>query len=299
MPKSTPRCALITGASQGLGRALVEECAARGMDLLLVALPGSGLSEVSRAIAEKWGVAVDWLEADLTDSTTHGCLVSLLRSKNLKIDLLVNNAGMGSLGFFASSELAHHEATIALNVLALVRLTRLLIPELAKRSSARILNVASLGAFFPMPYLPVYSATKSFVVSFSLALRDELAGSIGVSVLCPNTIRTVGPTQDFIDRLGLHCRLACLYPEQIAHAGLEGLLRDKAIIVPGIINRFIRNAAPFVPRAFVVRVIRRYWGEYGVATKAVSPDVLPRNAPKGLHVDARSTRKRRSVEITR
>jgi short-subunit dehydrogenase len=103
-----------------------------------------------------------------------------------------------------------------------------------------------------------------------------------VSVLCPNTIRADGPIQAFIDRLGLHCRLACLSPEQIAREALRGLLRGKAIIVPGIINRLIHVIAPFVPRAVVVRVIRRYWGEYIIATKAVPPDTRLENASPRL-----------------
>ena len=297
MSKPTPSCALITGASQGLGRALVEECAARGMDLVLVALPGSGLSGLSRSIVEQWEVSVDWLEADLTDPATPQRIVSFLRAKRLEIDLLVNNAGVGSIGFFADSPLALHEASIELNVLALVRLTRLLIPELARRPSARILNVASLSAFFPMPYYPVYSATKSFVVTFSRALRDELAGSIGVSVLCPNTIRADGPTQEFIDRLGLHCRLACLTAEQIARKALEGLLRNRAVIVPGLINRFARAAAVFVPRALVVGVIRRYWGGYVKANNLVPPESSSAHLPAQPPNDVHAIRKRRSVEV--
>ena len=287
---TAPRRALITGASQGLGRALVEECAARGMDLLLVALPGSGLSGLSRAISKKWDVSVDWLEADLTDPATHERLVSVVRSKKPGVDLLINNAGIGSMGFFTKTQLAHHEATIDLNVIALMRLTRLLIPELTNHGSPHILNVASLSAFFPMPYFPVYSATKSFVVSFSLALRDELAGSIGVSVLCPNTIRTDEAIQSFIDRLGIHCRLACLTPQQIARTAMKDLVRDKAIIVPGFVNRLLRLIAPFVPRAAVVRVIHRYWGEFIRETKAV-----PQEGPR---FDARQARKRRSPALT-
>ncbi len=297
MPKSAHRCALITGASQGLGRAFAEECAARGMDLLLVALPASGLPGVSRAIADRWAVSVEWLEADLTDPATPARLFSLIQSKKLDIDLLINNAGISPIGFFTDSEPERHEDTIELNVLALVRLTRLLIPELAKRRSARILNVASLSAFFPMPYLPVYSATKSFVVSFSLALRAELAGSIGVSVLCPNTIRAAGSVQQFIDRLGLHCRLACLHPAQIVREALDGLLRDRAIIVPGRINRLVRAIAPFVPRALVVRVIRRYWGEYSALMGIVSPQEPARSVSRRPQADRLLTRERQMVKL--
>lgn len=270
-PQSAPSCALITGASQGLGRALAEECAARGMDLLLVALPGSGLPEVSRELANAWGVTVDWLEADLTDWASHDRLLAVVHSKGIEIDVLINNAGVGSFGSFAGSDFGRHEATIGVNVLALMRLTYLLIPELERRPFGRILNVASLSAFFPMPCLPIYSATKSFVVSFSLTLRDELAGRVGVSVLCPNTIRAPGLAQQFIDRLGLHCRLACLYPHEIAREALDGLVRGKAIIVPGWINRLARALHVVVPRALVVRVINSYWGGFAQAIGAAPP----------------------------
>ncbi len=263
--RPAPTCALITGASQGLGRAFVEECASRGMDLLLVALPGSGLEELSQDVAERWEVSVHCLEADLTDPSTDDRLLSLMHANGIEIDLLVNNAGIGSFGSFAGSDVGRHQATVEVNVLALMRLTHLLIPELTRRGYGWVLNVASLSAFFPMPVLPIYSATKSFVVSFSLTLRDELAGSVGVSVLCPNTIRAPGLAQQFIDRLGLHCRLACLYPEQITREALDGLVRGRAVIVPGWINRVARALGVIVPRALVFRLVRRYWGDFAQA----------------------------------
>jgi short-subunit dehydrogenase len=259
--------ALITGASQGLGRGFADECAARGMDLFLVALPGSGLPQVAQCIESEWDVGVNWLEMDLTQEDAPDRLLSALERSGFEVDLLVNNAGIGSIGLFGESSLSSHEATIRLNVLALVRLTHRLIPELMRREAAYILNVASLGAFFPMPSLPVYSATKSFVLTFSLALREELRGSIGVGTLCPNTIRNDHATEEYVDRLPLVCRRACLYPSQIARSGIEGLLRGKSIIVPGLVNKLLRVVGPFVPRALVSGVVRHLWGGFGREAK--------------------------------
>ncbi len=262
-----PKHALITGASQGLGRGFADECAARGMDLFLVALPGSGLPEVAKRISGEQNVKVDWLEIDLTDADAPDRLLSALEKCGFKTDLLVNNAGIGSIGLFSESPLVGHDAVMKLNMLALTRITHRLIPELLSRETAYILNVASLGAFFPMISLPVYSATKSFVLTFSLALSEELRGRIGVGTLCPNTIRNDRATNEYVDKLPLICRRACLYPSEIAHAGIDGLLRGKAIIVPGFLNKLLRVVGPLVPRTLVTAVIRSLWGGFQAESK--------------------------------
>jgi short-subunit dehydrogenase len=265
--RPAPKRALITGASRGLGRAFADECAAGGMDLFLVALPGSGLPQAAECIASEWDVGVDWLEIDLTQEDAPDRLLSALERIGFEIDLLVNNAGIGSIGAFGESSLSGHEAVIRLNVLALARITHRLIPELKRREAAYILNVASLGAFFPMPSLPIYAATKSFVLTFSLALREELRGSIGVGTLCPNTIRNDRATEEYVDRLPLVCRRACLYPSEIARLGIKGLLRGKAIIVPGLINKLLRVVGPLVPRTLVALVTRHLWGGFSARAK--------------------------------
>jgi uncharacterized protein len=241
------------------------------MDLLLVALPGSGLPELSDSIARERGVSVDWLEADLTESATLERLVAMIRSKGLAVDLLVNNAGIGSVGSFTDSAIEYHEAVIRLNAIALVRLTRIMLAEFEGREAAQVLNVASLGAFFPMPALSVYSATKSFVLNFSLALREELSGKVGVSVLCPNAFTTTAAVEDYVDGLGLVSRLACLTPERIARAALRGAARDEAIIIPGSFNRALAAVGRLLPRTLVMRAIRRYWGGFGAAGAEGSP----------------------------
>jgi uncharacterized protein len=263
-------CALITGASLGLGRAFARECAARGMDLVLVALPGSGLPELSEALARERGVSVEYLEADLTDGRSLESLARLMRSRDKGIGLLVNNAGIGKVGEFLDRPIVEHEATIRLNCLSLVRITGIFLDALPPGARGRIINVASLGASFPMPTLSVYSATKSFVLSYSLSLREELAGRVGVSVLCPNAIRTTDDVTDYVERFGLAARLACLSPERVAREGLDGAARGKAVIVPGAFNRALAAAGRLVPRPLAMAAIRRCWSGFARSEGAAS-----------------------------
>ena len=148
------RCALITGASQGLGRALAEECAGRGMDLVLVALPQTGLCDVASILARAYGVRIETVEADLTDPRTPRAIDTLMRAKGYDVDTLVNNAGIGFTSPFAQSSEEQNECTVQLNVAGLVSLTQQMLPGAAAAQRAWILNVASLGAFFPMPSMP-------------------------------------------------------------------------------------------------------------------------------------------------
>jgi short-subunit dehydrogenase len=279
MMNSTARCALITGASQGLGRAFAEECAGRGMDLVLVALPCTGLPDVVRILERAYGVRIEAVEADLTDPESPRMIVALLRAKGYAVDTLVNNAGVGFTSRFAQACERQNEVTVQLNVAALVRLTQVMLPVLQEHRRAWILNVASLGAFFPMPSMPVYSSTKSFVLTFSQILRAELHGSgIRVSVLCPNGIRTNRATREIIARQGWAGRVTCKYPDEVARAGLAGLFHGRGLIVPGAVNRALVMASPLVPRRMYMRMIARRWGTDRAAERAQSA-VAPRTAP--------------------
>jgi short-subunit dehydrogenase len=267
-------CTVITGASQGLGKAFAEECALRGHNLVLAALPDTGLPEVARWINRVHGVRVLPLEVDLTADDGPARLARFVEESGLAVDALVNNAGVGYNGRFGDSQPAHNETTIRLNMLAVVALTRALLPELRRRERARVLNVASLAAFFPMPWLPVYSSSKSFVLAFSLALREELRGTgVSVSVVCPNGIRTNRHARDLIARQGLAGRLTCQYPEQVARTALQGLEAGKAIIVPGALNRIIKVASGMLPRAIAMGVISRRWKTRDSRPEAPRPEV--------------------------
>ncbi len=276
MQENRARCALITGASQGLGRALAEECAGRGMDLVLVALPQTGLADVARILARAYAVRIETIEADLTDPKTPPAIEARMRTKGYAVDTLINNAGVGFTSRFAQSSEEQNEATVQLNVVGLVRMTQQILPSLQRQRHAWILNVASLGAYFPMPSMPVYSSTKSFVLTFSQVLRAELRSSgIRVSVLCPNGIRTNRSTRELIARQGWAGRVTCKYPDEVARAAVAGLFRGKALIVPGAVNRALVRASPLVPRGLYMSVIARRWGT------AESPSgALPPTAPR-------------------
>jgi short-subunit dehydrogenase len=261
MKTPTPRCAVITGASQGLGKAFAEECAGRGMDLLLVALADTGLAELAKILTRSYGGRIETLELDLTDPGAAQHIRSTLRDRQLAPDLLINNAGVGFKNMFGESSAAQNECTIQLNVAALIRITQSLLPGLLQNADAWVLNVASLGAYYPMPSMPVYSSTKAFILNFSLLLREELrAANVRVSVLCPNGIRTNRGARALIEKQGWAGTLTCQYPDEVARAGLDGLQRNRAIIVPGAMNRMLRHLRPLVPRTLFMRLISRRWG---------------------------------------
>ena len=271
---------VITGASQGLGKAFAEECAIRGRALVLAALPDTGLVEVARWIERVHGVRVHALEVDLAADDGPARLARFVEENGLAVDALVNNAGVGFNGRFGESEPGHNETTIRLNMLAVVALTHRLLPALRRQGRAHVLNVASLAAFFPMPWLPVYSSSKSFVFAFSLALREELRGTgVSVSVVCPNGIRTNRGARELIARQGLAGRLTCQYPEQVARAALRGMLAGRAVIVPGRVNRFIRVASGLVPRSVAMGVITRRWNAEALRTNGGAHTTGDRRRP--------------------
>jgi len=205
-------------------------------------------------------VRVEVVETDLTADGSVEALARMVEERGLGVDMLINNAGVGFGGRFSESSPDQNETTIKLNMLALVHLTRLLLPELRRQPQAYVLNVASLAAFFPMPSMPVYSSSKSFVLTFSIVLREELRRTpVRVSVLCPNGIRTNRCVREMIERQGLAGRLTCMYPDEVARAGIAGLLRGKAVIVPRATNRAIRALSSLVPRGLSMAVISRRW----------------------------------------
>jgi len=265
--------ALVTGASQGLGRAFAEACARRGMDLFLVALPDSGLDRIARGIELLYDVRADYVEMDLTVPGNAETLVRRISQSGLPVSVLINNAGVGYNCRFADSTLGENESCILLNNLTLVKLTRLLLPELERRPRAFVLNVASLAAFFPMPFMPVYAPSKAFILNFSLALRAEMRKtSVRVSVLCPNGIRTSGECKQKIEAHGLIGKLVSKEPQQVAGRALRGLFRDEAVIVPGFINQVIAALGRHAPRSVVCPVVSALYGKTAreASTRAVA-----------------------------
>ncbi|WP_455381435.1 SDR family NAD(P)-dependent oxidoreductase [Salinispira pacifica] len=239
---------LVTGASSGIGLAIAEECARLGLNLFMVALPRSGLVEQGARIAAESGVRVETFECDLTEAHSIHEIRDRIRSRGYRIRVLVNNAGVDIAGRFDDRPLADHEQMVGLNILAVMRLTYLLLPMLKLVPNAHILNIASAAAFFPMPYKPIYSPSKTFVMNFSFAIREELRGTgISVSVVCPGGVITNEDVRARIKLQGLYGRLSSMEPSTLARYTLPRVFRGQALIVPGWFNKLFQVLGWIVP----------------------------------------------------
>jgi short-subunit dehydrogenase len=185
----TRPCALVTGASGGIGLDLARLLAAGGHDLVLVARSEKKLQEIAQELSGRFKVRCQAMPADLSKPDGVEAVMAGVAAQGLQIDVLVNNAGFGLSGEFAKTDLARELEMIRLNVATLTALTKRVLPGMLERRRGRILNVASTAAFQPAPLLSVYAATKAYVLSFSEAIATELGGTgVTVTALCP------GPT---------------------------------------------------------------------------------------------------------
>ena len=243
---------LITGASAGLGAEFARQCAARGEPLALVARRRGRLE----AVAAEVGGAPLILVADLAKTGAAASLIAEIEAEGLSVGTLINNAGFGLAGRFAERPLDRQSEMIDLNVRTLVELCHLVLPAMRARGKGAILNVASTAAFQPGPNMAVYYASKAFVLSFTEALHHELKGSgIRVSALCP------GPTESEFSEVA-ESRSPTLErmkgpADAVVRAGLDGLDRNKAVVIPGWKNKVTANASRFLTRAAMRRIVGR------------------------------------------
>ena len=241
--------ALITGASAGLGVEFARQLAGRGQKLVLVARRKDRLDALAAELGNARAVAIDLSEAGSTTAIVENVAVA-----GEHIDTLVNNAGFGLRGRFAELDAARQRQMIDLNVTSLTELCRAVAPGMIERGTGAILNVASTAAFQPGPKMAVYFATKAFVLSFSEALHEELKPhGIRVTALCPGPTRTeFGEVAGFGENSAFD-RLATDAPS-VVRTGLKALDRDRAVAVPGWLNKAGAASTRFVPRAVVRKI---------------------------------------------
>lgn len=241
---------LITGASSGLGAEFARQCAERGEELVLVARRRDRLE----ALAGEVGGKAHVISADLSVPCAPAKLVADIEALGLSVDILVNNAGFGLAGQFASLPLERQRGMIDLNMAALTELAHLVLPAMIQRRRGGILNVASTGAFQAGPGFAVYFATKAYVLSFTEALHQELKRSgVKVSALCPGPTRTefgavAGVTGKNFDRFAADAA-------GVVAAGLKGLDRNKAVVIPGLTNKVSAQSSRIIPRAAMRRIV--------------------------------------------
>jgi short-subunit dehydrogenase len=255
-PTTTRPTALVTGASSGIGVELARQLARRGHDLVLTARRADRLESLAEELTQRHGARARVLVEDLADPAAPTRIRDFLAAEAIAIDVLVNNAGFGAHGQFARLALPRQMGILQVNVMALTNLTGLLLPGLLARPRGRILNVASIAGFMPLPRLAVYAASKAYVVSFSAALQAELSNTkVSVTCLCPGATAT-----GFAEAAGMGRKRmfrGAASAESVARLGLEGMFAGRPVVVTGTLNRLLAGVVGLVPKGLVLYVAKK------------------------------------------
>jgi uncharacterized protein len=254
---SSGKTALVTGASGGIGQTIAEQFARDHVDLVIVARSAEQLKANAAKWKEQYGIAVTVIASDLAQVGAAGALADKVLGMGIAIDYLVNNAGYGSFGLFAESDLDYAVGMMRLNMETLTILTRRFLPGIIARRG-KIMNLASTAAFQPGPYMAVYYATKAYVLSFSEAIAEELEGTgVTVTAFCP------GPTASgFQDKAALHDSglvkgRRIPGAEEVGIAGYRAMQRGQRVYIPGAMNWLMAQSIRYTPRRLVTKVVKR------------------------------------------
>ena len=242
--------ALVTGASSGIGRDLAREFAQDGYDLVLAARRVPEMETLAREL-EVHGAKTEVVASDLSREEAAKDLIKELKKRDLPIDVLVNNAGLGSNGRFDQSDMTRISEMLRVNIVALTELTRLLLPPMIERRHGGVLQVASTAAFQPGPSMAVYCATKAYVLSFGEAIAYELRGTdVMVTTLCPGATSTdfskvaeMGKAPLFESWL-----TSVMTSAEVARIGYQGFKAGQRVVVTGVLNKITAMSGRYSPR---------------------------------------------------
>lgn len=260
-PSSPARTALVTGASSGIGAEIARILAARGHGLTLVARREAPLRALAEQLSEAHGIRAEVIAADLSDESSRTNLVDTVHDRGLEVNILVNNAGMTTMGPASKGDVAADLSMIRIDVEAVVHLCMAVLPGMVERRSGSILNVASTAAFQPLPGQAGYGASKAFVLSYTHAIRGELKGSgIGVTALCPGPVATgfaeaAGMTDAEVE--GSLPKIMWIPASSVASAAVEGMEADRAVVIPGAANKIGAAGAWLTPRSIIVPMLAK------------------------------------------
>jgi short-subunit dehydrogenase len=251
--------ALVTGASSGIGRELARVLAREGHDLVLAARRENELRALAGELRDRFGADALVVPADLADHDAADRIQDEVTAGGLDIEVLVNNAGLGGHGRFSDTDVEQERRTLAVNVVAVTELTKRFLPAMVARGRGWVLNVASTAAFQPGPFMAVYYASKAYVLSFTEALAEELAGTgVTATALCPGVVPS-----GFQEAAGMREDMPLLRspgarsPEVVAEAAYRGMMRGRRVVIPGALNKFGVQSLRVSPRRVVVRVVAR------------------------------------------
>lgn len=251
---------LITGASGGLGRAFALECADRGYDILLTDINTEGLERVKNGILRQYDVRVYTKPCDITDDSDVDSLIKYAKDVDIKLDMLLNVAGIDYEGGFAANSFDNIKEILRVNIEATLRMTYKALSIRRKSGVFYIIFVSSLASMYPMPLKATYAASKRFLLDFSLALGQELKrANVKVLALCPGGMPTKTSCIEAIKAQGFWGEVTTNALEKVAHRAISGVLRGKKVYFPGIVNRLFSIAARIVPVGLITRLIFSRW----------------------------------------
>ena len=251
--------ALVTGASGGIGKSFAEKIAARKTNLIIVARSEDKLNALAQQLQQEYNIQVEVIVKDLTEPSAPQEVFDTVQAKGLTVDILINNAGFGDYGEFTKTDCDRQIEMIQLNNIALVALTHKFLPQMRERGSGSIINIASIAAYQPLPYISVYAATKAFVRSFSEALWAENR-QYGVKVL----VVSPGPTEtNFFNEAKFPPALAknaksMSTPEEVVEEAFKALEDgNAAVVVGGLASKFITGISSIMPRETLLNVLEK------------------------------------------
>ena len=252
MPGLQFSTALITGASSGIGEAIARELAKQNVALVLVARSGGKLESLAAELSAG-GLKVIPIAQDLLAGNADEVLWNELQKRNIKIDLLINNAGFGGYGFFHESPIEKQIEMIDLNIKALVKLTYRFLPPMITKNHGAVMNVSSTASFQPVPFMAAYAATKAFVTNFTVALSSEYQDTpIRFIALCPGRTKTNFQVAAGSQKVRIRSRAAT--PKQVAHVAVKALRRNNHIAIEGFMNYAMIHLQRFFPRWFILKI---------------------------------------------
>ena len=250
---------LITGASSGIGYEFAKIYAKKGYNLVITARRKNNLDRIKQEL-ESFDtlICVDIIVLDLSKQNSAKELYEVVKQRGILIDTLINNAGFGVYGNFIETDIEKEIDMIELNIKSLVVLTKLFLKDMVSRNNGTIINVASTAAFQPGPLMSVYYASKSFVLSFTEAIRNEVRDTnVNISVLCPGPTDTEFEKSASLEESSLFTKLKVMKPEKVAIIGYKGINRNKSVIIPGILNNILITFNKITPRALVINIVRK------------------------------------------
>ena len=271
------KTALVTGASSGIGEVFARELAGRGADVVLVARSEGKLRDLAEELRREHAVRAEVVAADLSEEGVGAEIEDEVERRGLTVDVLVNNAGFATHGYFEELDPARDREQVAVDVAAVVDMSHAFLPGMVARGGGAVINVVSVGGFQPAPYMAVYAASKAFVLSFSAALSEEYRGrGVSVVALAPGATETA-----FFDVAGEEASASVgrrRTPEQAVATALRALERGRSVAVDGRINALLAHVLQRLPRAMSARI----------AGGAVRPSKGPQQAQSPRTIGAKA-----------